>query len=105
MIIERQLENAFISTLSAMPELSAAQVVGSRTVAAAGSTKQEDSTTPTLVAVACGFRQNDAFSLSPISMPMSIAVLTRSELDPTSEYHDRVVECIVTLLSRWHKYG
>ena len=31
--------------------------------------------------------------------------MTRSELDPTSEYHDSVVERIVTLLSRWHKYG
>ena len=57
------------------------------------------------MAVACGFRQNDAFSLSPISMPMSITIMTRSELDPTSEYHDTVVESIADLLSRWHKYG
>ena len=105
MIIERQLENAFMSTLSAMPDLSAAQIVGSRTIAAAGQTKSEDSTAPTIVAVACGFRQNDAFSLSPISMPMSITIMTRSELDPTSEYHDTVVESIADLLSRWHKYG
>ena len=105
MIIERQLENAFMSTLSAMSDLSAAQIVGSRTIAAAGQTKSEDSTAPTVVAVACGFRQNDAFSLSPISMPMSITIMTRSELDPTSEYHDTVVESIAALLSRWHKYG
>ena len=38
-------------------------------------------------------------------MPMSITVMTRSELDPTSEYHDHVVESIADLLSRWHKYG
>lgn len=38
-------------------------------------------------------------------MPMSIAVMTRAELDPTSELHDHVVERIADLLSRWHKYG
>ena len=36
---------------------------------------------------------------------MSIAVMTRAELDPTSELHDHVVERIADLLSRWHKYG
>lgn len=56
MIIERQLENAFMSTLSAMTELSAAQIVGSRTIAETGSTKSEDDTTATVVAVVCGFR-------------------------------------------------
>ncbi len=105
MLIERQLENDFIAELKSMPELSASQVVGSREVAAAGETKSEEDTKATIVAVACGFRQNDAFSLSPISMPMSITIMTRSELDPTSEYHDAVVESIADLLSRWHKYG
>ena len=56
MIIERQLENAFMSALSAMPDLSAAQIVGSRTIAETGSTKSEDDTTATVVAVVCGFR-------------------------------------------------
>ena len=105
MIIERQLENTFMSTLSAMSDLSAAQIVGSRTIAASGHTKSEDSTAPTIVAVACGFRQNDAFSLTPITMSMSITVMTRTELDPTSEGHDTVIEAIADLLSRWHKDG
>ena len=105
MIIERQLEDAFITTLSAMSELSCAQIVGSRTVAPQGETKEEEDTAKTIVAVACGFRQNDAFSLSPITMPMSISILTRVELDTTSEEHDRIVEAIADLLSRWHKYG
>ena len=105
MIIERQLENAFIATLSAMPDLSAAQIVGSRTVAPTGQTKEENDTATTVVAVACGFRQNDAFSLSPVTMPLTISIVTRAELDPTSESHDKVVEAIADLLSRWHKYG
>lgn len=88
-----------------MSELSCAQIVGSRTVAPQGETKEEEDTAKTIVAVACGFRQNDAFSLSPITMPLSISILTRVELDTTSEEHDRIVEAIADLLSRWHKYG
>ncbi len=105
MLIERQLEDDFITTLKSMPELSASQVVGSREVAAAGETKTEDDSHATVVAVACGFRQNDAFSLSPITMSMSIAVMTRTELDPTSEGHSRVIEAVADLLSHWHKDG
>ena len=105
MLIERQLENDFIAELKSMPELSASQVVGSREVAAAGDTKSEEVTKATIVAVACGFRQNDAFSLTPITMSMSITVMTRTELDPTSEGHDTVIEAIADLLSRWHKDG
>lgn len=88
-----------------MGELSCAQIVGSRTVAPQGETKEEEDTAKTVVAVACGFRQNDAFSLSPITMPLTISILTRVELDTTSEEHDRIVEAIADLLSRWHKYG
>ena len=105
MLIERQLENDFIAELKSMPELSASQVVGSREVASAGDTKSEEDTKATIVAVACGFRQNDAFSLSPITVSMSITVMTRTELDPTSEGHDTVIEAIADLLSRWHKDG
>lgn len=56
MLIERQLEDDFITTLKSMPELSASQVVGSREVAATGETKTEDDSHATIVAVACGFR-------------------------------------------------
>lgn len=105
MLIERQLEDDFITTLKSMPELSASHVVGSREVAEAGETKTEDDSHATVVAVACGFRQNDAFSLSPITMSMSIAVMTRTELDPTSEGHSRVIEAVADLLSQWHKDG
>lgn len=105
MLIERQLEDIFIQKLESIPALSDTQIVGSRTVASSGNTKSEDGAKKNVVAVVCGFRQNDAFSLSPITMPMSITIMTRTELDPTSESHDKVVESIVDLLSRWHKFG
>lgn len=105
MLIERQLEDDFITKLRSLPELSASQVVGSREVAAEGETKTEDDTNATIVAVACGFRQNDAFSLTPITMPISITILTRVELDPTSAGHNDVVDAIVELISRWHNNG
>lgn len=38
-------------------------------------------------------------------MGMTISILTRTELDPTSSKHDAIVEAIADLLSRWHKYG
>ena len=38
-------------------------------------------------------------------MPVSISMMTRTELDPTMEAHDKLVEAVVNLLSRWHKYG
>lgn len=105
MLIERQLEDDFISELKSMPELSDSQIVGSREVAEAGETKSEDDSHATIVAVACGFRQNDAFSLSPITMPMTITIMTRTEIDPTSEGHSKVIEAIADLLSNWHKDG
>lgn len=105
MLIERQIEDDFMTKLRSLPELSASQVVGSRGVAAAGETKTEDDSHATIVAVACGFRQNDAFSLSPITMPMSVTVMTRTELDPTSEGHSQVIEAVADLLSQWHKDG
>lgn len=105
MMIERQLEETLISQLSALSELSSAQIVGSRTTAPQGETKEEKDEKASIVAVACGFRSNDAFSLSPITVSMSISIMTRTELDPTSAGHDAIVEAIANMLSRWHKYG
>lgn len=105
MMIERQLEKDLVDAFKEMPELADAQVVGSREVAQAGKTKSEEDTKASVVAVACGFRQNDAFSLSPITLAVSVTVMTRVELDSTSEVHDRAVEAIADKLSYWHKYG
>lgn len=61
--------------------------------------------TRTYIAVACGFRQNDAFSLTPITLSAALTVVTRIEQDSTSEQHDLVVEAVADLLSRWHRNG
>lgn len=105
MIIERQLENQLIDYLKNRTDLTDVYIVGSRDIAAVGKTKSEAEDKTTIIAVACGFRQNDAFSLSLISMPLSITIMSRTELDPTSQKHDIVVEIIADLLSYWHKYG
>ena len=59
----------------------------------------------TYIAVACGFRQNDAFSLTPITLSAALTVVTRIEQDSTSEKHDLVVEAVADLLSHWHRNG
>jgi len=105
MMIERQLEAAFAERLRSMPEMADAYVVSSREPAPRGETKSEGDARASVVAVACGFRQNDAFSLSPVTMQMSVSVVTRAEMDPTSGKHDAAVEAVADLLSRWHKYG
>ena len=89
-----------------MPELANAQVVGSRMIPEIETgTKTEESDRQSVIAVACGFRTHDAFSLSPISIPVTITVMTRTELDPSSKVHDQVVEEIADHLSRWHRFG
>ena len=106
MTIERKLEQDIVTALSQIEELhNNAQIVTARGAAQAGETKTEEDVKPSIVAVAAGFRMNDAFSLSPITIPVSISIVTRTELDPTSEIHDRIMEAISDLLSRWHKYG
>lgn len=103
MMLERQLEidvaNELSAALSSAPSLSATQIVCSRS-----GTKTETQSTST-VAVACGFRQNDSFSLTPITVNASIAIITRLETDVESETHDEIVETIANKLSYWHKYG
>lgn len=58
-----------------------------------------------MVAVAVGFRTHDNFSLTPISVPVTIALTTRAEMDATGEAHEKVLEVIADLLSEWHKDG
>ena len=113
MMIERAAENAFIDKLNELraelsaqvPALAEVQIIGSRNVAEDGLTKTEQASKASIITVACGFRQNDAFSLSPITLPFALTVMTRTELDPTSQKHDDVVEFVADLLSRWHKFG
>lgn len=89
MLIERQLEEDLVQEFRLMPELANAQVVGSRMIPEIETdTKTEESDRQSVIAVACGFRTHDAFSLSPISIPVTITVMTRTELDPSSKVHD-----------------
>ena len=103
MMLERQLEidiaTELSAELSALPELSCSQIVCSR------SGSKNETQSPATIAVACGFRQNDAFSLTPITVNSTIAVVTRTETDLESETHDLAVETIANKLSYWHKYG
>lgn len=99
MMIERQLEIDLAAALAALPALAGVQIVCSRS----GARKETQSRST--VAVACGFRQNDAFSLSPITVNAAVTVMTRTETDTRSELHDAVVEAVADLLSSWHKYG
>lgn len=101
MIIERQLENDFVSQFTTILDRDDVQFVSSRDVV----TKTEEKNKSTIVAIAAGFRTNDSFSLSPITVPVSISITTRVELDPLSEKHDEIVEQIVDVLSRWHVFG
>lgn len=102
MLLERQLEIDLIDAFRSLPGLSAAQIVGSR---ATGGEKTEDASSPCVVAVVCGFRSNDAFSLTPITVSASVSIVTRIEMDPSSEIHDQIVEEIANKLSYWHKFG
>ena len=106
MLIERQLEEDLVQEFQLMPELANAQVVGSRMIPEIETdTKTEQADKQSVVAVACGFRQHDAFSLSPVSIPVTITIMTRTELDPSSKVHDEVVEEVANHLSRWHRFG
>ena len=99
MIIEALLEHSIIEALRS--ELGDdVQLVGSRL-----QTKIEDADKKTIVAIASGFRNHDAFSLSLINVPVAISVATRVEGDAQSQEHNATVEKIVDILVGWHKDG
>lgn len=99
MIIEALIEQSIIDALHS--ELGDdVQLVGSRL-----ETKVEDADKKTIVAIASGFRNHDAFSLSLINVPVAISVATRVEGDAQSQEHNETVEKIVDLLVNWHKDG
>ena len=106
MILEKELEDKFISQLSTITELSSCQFVGSRQT---GSNDEEGivdkDDVDTIIAIHTGYRQNDAFSLSPITVSMSMQITTRLERDKSGQKHEAVVEAISDKLSYWHKYS
>lgn len=99
MMLEKQLEIDISSAFHQLPCLKDVQLKCAR------SGSKVEGGSDTCVAVASGFRQNDAFSLTPITVPVSVAVVTRTETDVQSQKHDEVVEAIADKLSFWHKYG
>lgn len=99
MILEALLEQNILSAFAELPELSGAQIIASRSA-----TKTEDSDN-CYIAIAAGFRQHDSFSLSPVTIPVSISIVSRVEGDAKASNHMDVVETIADKLSYWHKFG
>lgn len=106
MTLETQIENRLIEKLGEMQELSACQIVGSRQIAATDTqTIADDVSADTVIAIHTGYRQHDAFSLSPITVPITIAMSTRIEKDKSGRRHESVFEAVSDQLSYWHKFS
>lgn len=104
MILEAQIEQNILSSIESIDELSSYQIVTSRQVGDQIADIEEANTSG-VIAIASGFRANDQFSLSPITINFTITVATRVETDSTSEIHEKAIEAIADKLSYWHKYG
>lgn len=108
MILEQALEEKILSALKS--DANAASVsaafVGSRAAEDAALLKADptDIGSP-LVALAVGFRASDAFTLSPITINASIAIVTPVEADPTGAAHEAVLEVVAERLAAWHLDG
>lgn len=103
MLIETAIENRIISAIRAVLADQPVTVIGARQVAASGYVKgKTEANTPAVVAVATGFRKNDAFSLSPISISVAVSISSRVETDPTGGIHEKIMESVANLLQTWH---
>ena len=99
--IERKISELFKDalTVSTFP----VEIVGSRVAADAGAVKSDGAAAAAVyLAIACGVRANDAFSLSPVSFEISLALATREEIDPTGAAHEQTLEVLVDALQRLH---
>ena len=106
MLIEKELEAKVVSALEALDGLKDMEIVGARQESSTGIVKGETETSMKgVVAVSVGFRTHDNFSLTPISVPVTIAISTRSEMDATGLTHEMALETIADKLSHWHRYG
>lgn len=106
MLIEQQLEETLAAAIRAMPELADAEVIASRSAAAAGYVKGEaDTAAKQIVAVGFGLRQHDDFTLPTVNIEGSISVSTRAEMCPTGAEHEEAVEAIAEKLTYWHYDG
>ena len=106
MLIEKELERLVVERLEALEALKRVEVVGSRQASSTGIVKGEHSNdVDAVVAVSTGFRSHDNFSLTPVSIPLTIAITSRVEMDATGAAHEDILSAIADLLSHWHKDG
>lgn len=106
MLIERELEETLVTALQAMPALADAEVIASRSPAAAGYVKGEaDTAAKQIIAVAFGLRQHDNFTLPTVNIECGISISTRAEMCPTGIEHEEAVEAIAEKLTAWHYDG
>ena len=104
MVLEGQVEDRIAAQISELCGPEGISVTCSRGIPDEG-TKGEYGGFTSIVGIAAGFRQHDAFSLSPISVPFNVTVGTRIENDPDGTVHEALVERIAGLLSDWHRHG
>lgn len=104
MILEAKLEENILSAFEQIPELSVCQFVTSRQTMNNGEVMDEEGK-DAIVAINSGYRTNDSFSLSPITVPVAVVLMTRVEKDPTGQLHETLVEKIADKISYWHKFG
>jgi len=106
MLIEQTLEATIATKLAELTALAGADIIASRSPAAAGFVKGEtDADAKQVVAVALGLRQHDDFTLPTVNITGSVAVSTRAELCPTGAEHETAVEAVADLFSAWHQNG
>lgn len=82
MILESELETKLKIHLSSLDELQKTQVICSRETSQDGELVTEKKDVECVIAVVTSFRQHDSFSLPMVSIPITIQVGTRTELDP-----------------------
>lgn len=97
MLIEQAIEDIFAN------EIRGLQMENVGVTTAAGTRHVESAEPESVVAVAASFRQNDAFSLPMITVPVTVSVVTRVEKDPDKTRHNAVVEKLMDVLSLWHQ--
>lgn len=106
MLIERELEETLVTALKSMSALADAEIIASRSPAAAGYVKGEaDTAAKQIIAVAFGLRQHDSFTLPSVNIEGGISVCTRTDKCPTGIEHEEAVESIAEKLSAWHYDG
>ena len=99
MLIEKKIEDTLVEQFQLIPNFDNVQFITTRQ-----ETVHVQDNTDTVVAILVNWRQHDAFSLSPISIPVVLSIVSRVENDPNSIKHTHVCEELMTKLSYWHKF-